>query len=314
MSVVSESSVGELARITPLPWKVAIGSVVVGLAISVLWSYHFVDSVIGDNVANSMLGHDAKTTAITGTVAGLVFAFVSGLAGTFTACNVAMVSAIGPMSRVGASEQNLVTQQQRLGLRLLVRPVLLLMAGMLAVSCTYGFIGVILGNSLPQLSTDTAWGMPVRLLQASIVFGIVGFILLWMGLGTLGFFRDIFAQRPISRVVFLGALVGTFVVGRPFPLFNRLFHWAVDQENPLIGALAFGLQSLGNVALISIVYVTAILLTKGRFLRWLTASHRRTMVISGSLLICLGAFTVFYWTLRVPAMFGFGWFPSMPYT
>ncbi|MGV9535557.1 Trp biosynthesis-associated membrane protein, partial [Streptosporangium sandarakinum] len=31
-----------------------------------LWSYHFGDSVIGDNVANTLLGHDAKGTAITG--------------------------------------------------------------------------------------------------------------------------------------------------------------------------------------------------------------------------------------------------------
>jgi hypothetical protein len=31
------------------------------------------------------------------------------------------------------------------------------------------------------------------------------------------------------------------------------------------------------------------------------------------MLIALGVFTVVYWCLRVPAIFGFGWFPTMPY-
>src|SRR5688572_2266228 len=76
-------------------------SVAAGVLLAVLWSYEFVDSVIGDNVANTLLGHDAKKTAIAGTAAGLLFAFVSGLAGTFTACNIAMAAAVGPMSQAG---------------------------------------------------------------------------------------------------------------------------------------------------------------------------------------------------------------------
>lgn len=49
-------------------------------------------------------------------------------------------------------------------------------------------------------------------------------VLVWLGLAALGVIRDPFAQRPAARVVTLGALVGGFLIGRPYPLFNKLFH------------------------------------------------------------------------------------------
>src|SRR4051812_3800415 len=76
----------------------AAGSVVAGILLAVVWSFELVDHVIGDSIANPLLGHDAKATAIGGPLAGLSFALVSGLAGTFTACNIAMIASIGPMS------------------------------------------------------------------------------------------------------------------------------------------------------------------------------------------------------------------------
>lgn len=287
--------------------KVVGLSVLAGLALAVLWSFEFVDSVIGDNVANTILGHDAKGTAIAGTAAGLIFAFVSGLAGTFTACNIAMAAAVGPMSQAGAR-----TGQAR-GLRALVRPVGWLTLGMVTVSALYGFVGVLLGDRLPQLSTELVGGMPVRLVQSSVVFGVIGLALLWLGLAALRVVPDPFEGRPVARVITLGALIGGFLIGRPYPLFNKLFHWAVDNGNPLYGAAAFVLQSLGNIVIVTVVFALLILLTRGRFLSWLSASPRRTMLVTGSMLVALGVFTVVYWDLRVPALFGFGWFPTMPY-
>jgi hypothetical protein len=114
-------------------------------------------------------------------------------------------------------------------------------------------------------------------------------------------------------VVTLGALIGGFLIGRPYPLFNKLFHWAVETGNPLYGAAAFVLQSLGNIVIVTVLFALLILLSRGRFLAWLAGDPRRLMVITGSLLIGLGVFTVVYWDLRVPAIFGFGWFPTMPY-
>ncbi|MEV0732223.1 MULTISPECIES: hypothetical protein [Polymorphospora] len=283
-------------------------SVAAGILLSILWSFEFVDSVIGDNVANALLGHDAKETAIAGTAAGLLFAFVSGLAGTFTACNIAVAASVGPMGQAGAARG-----AHDGPVRALLRPVGWLTLGMVVVSAVYGFVGVLLGDRLPQLSTETVGDMPVRIIQSSVVFGLIGLALTYLGLAALKVVPDPFANRPVARVVTLGALIGGFLIGRPYPLFNKLFHWAVDTGNPLYGAGAFVLQSLGNVVVVTALFALLIAGTRGRFLRWLSESPVRTTVITASLLIALGVFTVVYWDLRVPAMFGFGWFPMMPY-
>jgi hypothetical protein len=70
---------------------------VAGFLLTVVWSATFVDQTIGDNVANTLLGHDAKGTPIAGIAAGIAFAFVSGLGGTFTACNIAAFGAVAPL-------------------------------------------------------------------------------------------------------------------------------------------------------------------------------------------------------------------------
>ncbi|MEU4620128.1 hypothetical protein AB0G04_09100 [Actinoplanes sp. NPDC023801] len=280
-------------------------SVVAGIALAVLWSYEFVDSVIGDNVANSLLGGDAKADAIAGTTAGLVFAFVSGLAGTFTACNIAMAASIGPMAQVGERSEN--------PMRALGWAVGLLTAGMCVVAAVYGFAGVLLGDRLPQLSTATAGGVPVRIIQSSVVFGLIGLALIGLGLAVLGVLPDPFRRRPQLRVFVLGALIGGFLIGRPYPLFNKLFHWAADSGQPLLGSAAFVLQSLGNVLLVTVVFAALVAVTRGGFLRLLTRDPRRTALVAGTLLLGLGVFTVVYWDVRVPAIFGFGWFPTMFY-
>ncbi|MBC9003088.1 MULTISPECIES: hypothetical protein [Micromonospora] len=289
--------------------RLALVSAAAGVLLAVLWSFELVDKVIGDNVANTVLGHDAKETAITGTVAGLLFAFVSGFAGTFTACNIAVAASVGPMSQVSGADP---AGGTRPALRALLRPVGWLTLGMVAVSASYGVVGVLAGDRLPQLSTDVVGGVPVRLIQSSVVFGVIGLALTYLGLAALKLVPDVFAHRPVARVVTIGALVGGFLVGRPYPMFNKLFHWAVDTGNPLYGALAFTLQSLGNIVLVTVVFAVAVAISRGRFLAWM-ADPRRAAVVTGALLVALGVFTVVYWDVRVPALFGFGWFPRMPY-
>jgi hypothetical protein len=299
--------------------RIVAASVTAGVLLAILWSYEFVDHVIGDNVANTLLGHDAKATAIGGTAAGMMFAFVSGLAGTFTACNIAMAASVGPMCQAGSTSTGPQTAGSPPalanlgGTRALLRPLGWLAVGMFVVSFSYGFIGVLLGERLPQLSTATIATMPARLVQSIVVFGLIGLALLYLGLATLRIVPDPFANRPVARVVTLGALVGGFLIGRPYPLFNKLFHWAVDTGNPFYGAGAFVLQSLGNIVIVAALFALLIAGTRGRFLRWLAGDPHRTVVITGSMLVALGVFTVVYWDIRVPAIFGFGWFPTMPY-
>ncbi|WP_435208906.1 hypothetical protein [Micromonospora sp. bgisy143] len=312
MTVTPPSAVRDAPAATPARSArrapLIVGSVLAGVALSLLWSYQFVDQTIGDNVANTLLGHDAKATAIGGTAAGLLFAFVSGLAGTFTACNIAMAASIGPMTHAGAGGS------PAAGLRFMLRPLGLLAAGMVIVSATYGFVGVLLGDTLPQLSTaTTAGGMPVRLVQSTVVFGLIGLAFSYLGLAALGTVPDPFARRPLTRVFVLGMLVGAFLIGRPYPLFHKLFQWAADDGNPLYGSVAFVLQSLGNIAIVAALFALVVLVTRGGLIRWLSARPARTLAVTGSLLLALGVFTLVYWTVRVPAMFGYGWFPTMPY-
>ncbi|ONI91694.1 hypothetical protein ALI22I_07400 [Saccharothrix sp. ALI-22-I] len=279
--------------------RLIFGSAVAGVLLAVLWSYEFVDHVIGANVANTLLGEEAATASIAGTAAGLVFAFVSGVAGTFTACNIAMAASIGPMSEAGG--------------RSLLRPLGFFTAGMVGVSAVYGAVGVLVGTSLPQLSTATIGTMPVRLVQSAVVFGLVGLALTYLGLASLGVVPDLFRNRPVARVVVLGALVGAFLIGRPYPMFIKLFRAAVESGNPLYGAGTFVLQSVGNIVLVGIVVAVLSLVTRGRFTTMVARNPRRTTIVSAALLIALGVFLLVYWDVRVPSIFGIGWFPTMPY-
>jgi hypothetical protein len=288
------------ARVHRHPGWAAAG-VLAGAALAYAWSYEFVDQVIGMTVANSLLGHDAKQTALVGSLAGAAFAVVSGLAGTLTACNVALFGALPNVTTYSA--------QWRSRLAGVLRALGLLAAGLMAVAAVYGALAVMLGMSLPQLSTTvTANGVPVRLIQSIVVFGLIGLAFGYLGLAALGMVPDPLASRPRLRLVVLGALIGGFIVGRPYPLFFKLLNFAVESGNPFYGALTMMLQALGNVVAFAVL---ALLLTFASG-RWL-ADPRRTALISGVALLLLGTFLLLYWDVRLPAMFGYGWFPMAPW-
>ena len=280
-----------------------------GLALAVLWSYKLVDDGIGQNIAKTALGHDARTTPIGGLISGAVFAFVTGVAGSFTACNIAVFGAVGPM----------VEQQhsRRQSARSMLRPLGWLIAGMVPVSALYGAIGASLGTRIPQLSTDKVGAMPVRLLQSSIVFGVIGLALVYLGLAELRLVPDPLARmqqrHPNARLVVLGALIGGFLIGRPFPLFHKLFVYAAEHHNPVYGALIFVLQSLGNMLIMAALFLLLTLVGRGWLVRWMAARPGRIATVTAATFLTVGVFTVIYWTIRVPAIFGYGWFPTMPY-
>jgi hypothetical protein len=280
-----------------------------GLALAVLWSYKLVDDGIGQNIAKTALGHDARTTPISGLLAGAVFAFVTGVAGSFTACNIAVFGAIGPM----LDRQ----QSTRQSMRSMLRPLGWLVAGMLPVSAIYGAIGASLGTRIPQLSTEKVGTMPVRLLQSSIVFGVIGLALIYLGMAELRLVPDpltrLQARYPNARLVVLGALIGGFLIGRPFPLFRKMFTYAAEHHNAVYGAAIFVLQSLGNMLIMGLLFLLIMALGRGWLVRWMTARPGRIATVTSIMLLTVGVFTVIYWTLRVPAIFGYGWFPTMPY-
>jgi hypothetical protein len=292
--------------------RVVVFGVLAGFLLSVAWSASFVDSVIGDSVANTLLGHDAKETAITGVAGGLVFAIVSGLAGTFTACNIAVFGTMAPV--VGGAEG----RWDRL--RAAVRPLLWLAAGMIVVSAVYGAVVGLVGTGMPQFDTaDVPPGeLGGRLIQSMVVFGMVGVAMTYLGLATLGLVRDPFARLsdrfPNARLVFLGALVGAFLIGRPFPLFRKLFRAAAESGNPLYGAGAFVLQSIGNIIVLAVLVLLVNLAAGGAVRRWLLARPHRLAVVTASAFLAAGVFTVLYWDVRLLAMRDIlPWYPVAPW-
>jgi MFS family permease len=294
------------------PGLVILVSVLVGFLLTVIWSAEFVDQTIGDNVANTLLGHDAKETPISGMVAGVVFAFVSGLAGTFTACNIAAFGAVAPLLASPTSRWERLRRQ--------LAPLGWLAAGMIAVSATYGVVVGLVGTRMPQFSTATSAPGTIspRLVQSMVVFGVIGLVLVYLGLAALGVVPDPFARVaarfPNAPLVVLGALIGGFLIGRPFPLFRQMFRDAAESGNPLYGAAAFTLQSLGNIVVMAALFLLLTLLGGGRLQRWLTADPSRIAVIIGVALLVAGVFTVLYWDVRVLARREIlPWYPVAPW-
>ncbi|MFD8997524.1 hypothetical protein [Streptomyces abikoensis] len=78
----------------------ALAGVAAGVVLAVVWSARLVDG-LGVDTADGLLGRDSLKDDIPGGGAGVVFAFVVGLAGTFTACNVAAFGALAPMAGTG---------------------------------------------------------------------------------------------------------------------------------------------------------------------------------------------------------------------
>lgn len=292
--------------------RVVAFSALAGFLLTVVWSASFVDSVIGDTAANAMLGHDAKETAITGVTAGIVFAFVSGLAGTFTACNIAVFGTMAPMVGGGDGVRHRVAAT--------LRPLLWLAAGMVVVSAVYGAVVGLVGTDMPQF--DTAESVPGelsgRMIQAMVVFGLVGLAMTYLGLAALGLVRDPFARLstrfPNAPLVFFGVLVGAFLIGRPFPLFRKLFRDAAESGNPFYGAGAFVLQSIGNIIVLAVLVLLVNVVAGKALQRWFAAEPRRLTVLTGAALLVAGVFTVLYWDVRLLAMRDIlAWYPVAPW-
>ncbi len=282
--------------------------VAVGVLIALLWSVKLVDADIGGNVAKGLMGRDAQKVDLTSTVTALVFALVTGLAGTFTACNIAVFSAIAPMVEDGASSAGRV--------RRALRPLGWLTAGALVVTTLYGLLAAALGTRLPQLSTRFVGNhVPVRLWQSIVVFSVIGAVLLYLGLAALKVVPDPFAgltaRWPATPYLVLGVILGAFTIGRPWPMFNRIFLHAARTHNPLMTAGTLALVVIGNLVLMAVLLL--VLLTTG-FPRWLRAVPSRVANATAFALLVGGAFTLVYWGLRVPARIGvYGWFPTMPW-
>ncbi|GAB6899138.1 hypothetical protein [Kineosporia succinea] len=284
-------------------------SAVAGVLLAYVWSAEFVDNQIGSRAADAILGHDAAATPIAGLLSGTVFAFVTGLAGTFTACNIAVFGAVGPL--VGQ-------EQDGPGrLRRTLAPIGWIAAGMIPVSALYGVLVGVMGTHMPQFSLTREPGLQPRIVQAMVVFGIIGLVMIVLGLAAAGLVPDPLAgvsrRFPQAPLVLMGVLIGAFLIGRPYPLFRQLFHDAAEKRNPLYGATAFTLQSLGNILIMAVLVLALAYLTGERLQRALARNPSRVAAVTAGAFLVAGVFMVVYWDLRILGRFDYIWFPTAPW-
>ncbi|RII07914.1 hypothetical protein DSC45_34375 [Streptomyces sp. YIM 130001] len=312
--VSAQSSAGKTEASATGPvrrrWLILLLSVGAGFLLTVVWSAEFVDRTIGGNIARTALGHDPEAP-ISGAVAGIVFAFTSGLAGTFTACNIAVFGTVAPILGAAGSRWGRMVQA--------LKPLGWMSLGMITVSALYGALVGVVGTSMPQFSeAESAPGvLSGRSVQSMVAFGAVGMAMLYMGLSALGFVRDPFERLrrrfPNVQSIFMGALIGGFLIGRPYPLFRQLFRDAAESGNVLYGAAAFTLQSVGNIALMSVVFVALTVVAGGRMQAWLARPGRAATLIAVTLIVA-GAFTILYWDIRLLARREIiPWYPVAPW-
>ena len=290
-------------------WPPVLIGIAGGVVAAWLWNSRLVDRTIGFSTANAILGHDANATPIGGIASGVLFAFVSGLAGSFTACNIAAFGAMGPL--IGQAQ----TGRERF--MTTVRPLGWLAVGMVVVSAVYGFIVGLAGTHLPQFSTVKTAGLAPRTIQSMIAFGICGLVMVVLGLAAAGVIRDPLArvsQRvPAAPMILLGALIGGFLIGRPYPLFRDMFRHAATSHNPFYGMAAFVLQSTGNILVMAVLFI-ALSYVAGRPLRRrLMAKPSRAGVLTTLAFVIGGVFMLCYWDLRVLSGLGYLWFPPSPW-
>src|SRR5256712_10281890 len=226
-------------------------------------------------------------------------ALVWGLTGTFTACNVAGLSAIAPLSA-----------GRRPSLPSAVRSLGWLALGTGVVAGLYGAIAALIGPSIPQLSHALVGQLPIRLIQSMVVFGILGLVLVAMGLAAMGRVR-VDLPRPdgryaAARLVLIGGLIGAFLIGRAFAVFVKIFEYAAATHNPALGVFVFVLQSLGNIALLALIFLLVATVGRGRIVRWLAARPDRLARFNAVALLVAGPFLLPHLGVLVPAGFWVG--------
>ncbi len=300
----SETAIDEQKPIALISWIALLVGIVAGLLLAITWIPAIADDTIGVNIASGILGTNAASASITSAWFSFAFAIAAGLGNTFTACNCVVFSCIAPLSG----------QKSRTNLG--VWGMLLWMAlGVIVITAGYSIVSLLLGTQLPMLSQATLSGtrIPVRLLQSLIVFTVLGIVLLYWGLVTLQFapnpFRKLAATRAWALPLFLGLIVGGFTIGRPYPLFQTLFHYAVNSGNVLLSAALLALQGLANIAIMALLFLLLTLGTRGRFERWMREHPNGIKVLTAISVIGGGVFLIAYWGIRLPAGFGIGWFP-----
>jgi hypothetical protein len=272
-----------------------IAATLVGVVIAGVWNFRVVDGFGADIVAANTIGEyrgKAGEFAILGATFGFLFAFVAGLAATFTACNcVAFAMIPGLMCAPDA----------KAGRAAAFSSLRIMLFWVVVVSAIYGaFIGW-----LGPMGAEALNGRPVRFAQAGIVFSVLGAAMLLWGAIELGLLdrvtrrctpatRAFFAQST-TKAAIMGIMIGAFAIGRPYPVFREFLLYAAQAQNPAYGAAVMALQGIGQVVVMVAAFVLILALFGSKLAAWVTKRPAQPALVSAVALVAGGAYFVFYW-------------------
>src|SRR5438094_10471241 len=94
---------------------------------------------------------------------------------------------------------------------------------------------------------------------------------------------------------------------QPWPMFHKMFADAASTHNAAFGAASFVLVALGNMILMSALYLLLSVTDSTVGCRLIPTGHDR----DGGCAAVGGSFTVIYCGVQVSAKFGYGWVQSM---
>jgi hypothetical protein len=282
----------------------AMSAMGLGVLIAGFWNYKLVDGFGRQVVAANTIGntqHLASTYASNGMAFGLIFAAVAGVAATFTACN-CVVFAMLPGLACGTDR----SAGRRTALQVLLR----FGIGVIAVGALYGaFVGNLGAAAAAKYNAQAS-----RLLQAETVFTILGVALVIWGAVEFGFLRFLTNRLPAgfrqfmgattTRAGIMGVIVGTFAIGRPYPVFRDLLAYAASSHNPLYGALIMSVQGVGQIALMVILFLILVWAFGGRLARWAAARPAGPVLLTAVALVAGGSYFIFYWGIALSTHIG----------
>lgn len=290
-----------------------LGAVALGILIAGFWNYHLVDGFGKDIIAEGTIGDTAELAgsySSHGSAFGILFAAVAGLAATFTACNCVVFAMLPGLACSTEQSGSTVRLSHVAGAFL---------GGVLAICGLYGLVIGFMGpNGVEAVNARSA-----RLLQAQVVFTVLGGIMMGWSLLELGFFSQwtrrlseeaqAFFADPTTKAGLMGVLVGLFAVGRPFPVFRQFLRYAAEAHSPLYGAGVMMVQGGGQVLLMILLFALLVWGAGRKLGRWAQSKPHQPRLVSGLALLVGGTFFIYYWGLSLTFDVGFwgyklGWY------
>ena len=277
--------------------RYAVAAAFFAVLLAGFWNARLVDGVGRSVVGGSLGDPDALSTSFAerGFGFGFLFAAAAGVAATFTACNCVVFALLPGLAASGRAHGD----ARRSSLWALGA----FSAGVVLVGLVYGmFIG-----SLGPSGIEAFNATSVRRSLATTVFTSIGAVMLVWGAVELQFLdsltrrvspttRAFFAQ-PSTKAALLGLMVGTFMIGRPFPVMRDFLVYAATAGSPLYGAGVMVVQGLGQIALMVVLFLGLVYGTGHRLSDWASSRPERVVLVSGLSLIAGGTFFIFYWGL-----------------